>query len=106
MKTKSRTTPDNEDLILRVVRLGQLIRGHRAEGRMQSVPPPTIFGYQAMVRMARKMPHLTPDQVALVTVLGNASPEDRKLIPGLLNQVFGLRQEETDNDPAQGGGMF
>ncbi len=103
---QKQTNPTDAELVVKVVKLGQLIRRHRTEGRLLSMPPPTIYGYQAFLRMAAAMPHLTPDQIALVTVLGNASPEDRKLIPGLLHEVFGLQQEADEDDPTLGGNLF
>ena len=94
------------ELINQVVKLGQLIRRHRAEGRLLSVPPPTIYGYQAFLRMAKALPHLAPDQIALVTMLGHASEEDRAMVPGLLHQVFGLQQSEDEDDPVLSGQLL
>ena len=42
----------NPELIIKAVQLGQVIRRHRAEGNLQSLVPPTMYGYQAFVRMA------------------------------------------------------
>jgi hypothetical protein len=105
-KRKAQAQTVDVDLIFKVVKLGQLVRSHRAEGRLLSVPPPTIYGYQAFLRMAKALPHLAPDQIALVTVLGNASQEDRALVPGLLHQVFGLQQSEDEDDPTLAGQLL
>ena len=97
--------PVDEALIAKVVRLGQVIRRQRSEGNLQSVPPPTIYGYMAFLRLAQALPHLSIQQVATATLLGNASPDDRKLSSGVFNEVFGL-QAEQDEDPTKGGGLF
>jgi hypothetical protein len=82
-----------EDTIQKVVRLGQLIRAQRGEGALQSVTPPTIYGYLSFIRMSCIMKHLTLQQIALVTMLGNASDDDQKVIPGLFHEVFGLQSD-------------
>lgn len=94
-----------DGLIAKVVRLGHVIRRHRAEGNLQTVPPPTIYGYLAFLRMSQSLTHLTPQQVATATLLGNAGAEDMKHVTGVLNEVFGLRAETTD-DPTMGGNLF
>ncbi|MEW6366942.1 MAG: hypothetical protein AB1714_20125 [Acidobacteriota bacterium] len=78
------------DLIMKVVKLGQVVRRQRSEGNLQSLCPPTIYGYLAFMRMALWMPHMSPQQVAMATLLGNAGVEDHKLIPGVLNETFGI----------------
>jgi hypothetical protein len=94
------------ELIRRVVKLGQLVRQQRAEGRLLSVPPPTLHGYLTFLRMAKGLAHLAPEQIAQVTILGTASPEDQKLIPGLLNVVFGLQQDAAEEDPTLSRSSF
>jgi hypothetical protein len=79
-------------LIEKVVLLGNEIRKQRQEGNLQSIAPPTIYGYLAFVRMARALPHLELRQIAMVTLLGNASLEDRRVAKGLCNRVFGLHE--------------
>lgn len=88
-----RTMPKNQ-LIEKVVLLGNEIRKQRQEGNLQSITPPTIYGYLAFVRMAQALPHLELRQIAMVTLLGNASLEDRKVAVGLCNRVFGLRKTQ------------
>ena len=81
---------DNE-LIMKVVQLGSAVRRCRSDGTFQSVAPPTLYGYLAMLRMCSALPHLNPQQVALSTLLGNASVRDRKQAMSVLDEVFGLR---------------
>jgi len=89
-------------LSVKVVELGNVIRQHRAEGRLKSIAPPTIYGYLSFLRLAQALPHLTLQQVALATMLGNAGVEDRKQVAGVLNAVFGL-QASPEEDAAMGG---
>lgn len=88
--------PKNE-LIEKVVILGNKIRKQRQEGNLQSITPPTIYGYLAFVRMAQALPHLELRKIAMVTLLGNASLEDHNEAVSLCNGVFGLRKNQ---DPA------
>jgi energy-coupling factor transporter ATP-binding protein EcfA2 len=80
--------------ISNIVTLSQVIRRHRAEGAMRSMPPPTISGYLSYFRMAHAMPHLSQQQVLQATLLGNATTDDQKLIPRLLAEVFGVSASE------------
>jgi hypothetical protein len=91
-----------KDLIVKVVAMGQEIRRHRLEGKLQSVPPPSIYGYLAFLRMAKSMPQLSLQHVALTTLMGNASLEDRKLNNSIFNQVFGLKMAEDESTTIQG----
>jgi hypothetical protein len=93
------------DLLAQVVKLGSAVRRHRRDGNLTSLAPPTLYGYLAFLRLAQTLPHLSPQQIALVTLLGNASAEDRKLIPGVLNEVYGLAVAAGD-DPAQVDNLF
>ena len=96
---------NHERLIQGVVKLGSVVRRFRLEGKMQSVPPPTIYGYMAFVRMANALPHLSLLQVAEATLLGNASLEDRRLIPGIFNEAFGMH-EVSKEDALKGGNLL
>ena len=93
------------DLIMRVVKLGHVVRRQRAEGNLQSLCPPTIYGYLAFLRMAQSMPHMSPHQVSGATLLGNAGVEDQKLIPGVLNEAFGIPVAE-DSEITLDGNLF
>lgn len=92
-----------EELITKVVHLGNVIRKTRTEGQLLSVPPPTIYGYLAFLRMANALPHLSLQQIAHATLLGNASTEDRQFAGGVFSEVFGIRA--TDDGP-MGGNLF
>jgi MoxR-like ATPase len=78
------------ELIEKVVRLGGAIRKAKEEGSVSSVPPPTLYGYVNFLRMARVLAHHSLQDIAQATLLGNASREDRREIPRLLQQVLGL----------------
>src|SRR5207247_8259014 len=88
-------------LVTQVVKLGDVVRRQRREGNLSSVPPPTLYGYLAFLRMAQALPHVPPQQIALVTLLGNASPDDRKLIASSVNEVYGLMVAVDEDDPAE-----
>lgn len=94
-----------EELIVKVVHLGKAIRDRRAEGKLLSVAPPTIYGYLAFLRMAARVDQLDLQTVAASTMLGNASNEDSQHIPSIFNEVFGL-QQGTEEDPTKGGILF
>ena len=96
---------DTAALIRKVVQLGQLVRRQRADGNLRSLPPPTISGYLAFLSMAKALPHLSLQRVALSTLLGNASAEDRKYVSAVFNEVFGL-QDELFEDENLGGILF
>ncbi len=97
--------PVDPELIARVVKLGHLIRRQRLEGALLSIAPPTIYGYLAFLRMAVALPHLSHQQIAMTTFMGNAGLEDRKAAFTLFNEVFGL-QPVTDDGSALGGNLF
>jgi MoxR-like ATPase len=96
----------DDDLIARVVRLGQRIRAQRQEGNLLTLPAPTIAGHVAFLQMTERMPHLSLQQIALSTALGNASSEDRKMALAVFNEVFGLQQELDEEDLTKGRGLF
>lgn len=89
-------TEDDDELKLlnTVVKLGHVIRARRAEGQLLSVPPPTIYGYLTFVSLARALRHMSPDRIAMATLLGNAGAHDARLIPGVLNEALGRRNED------------
>lgn len=98
--------PGVDGLAPKVVKLGTVIRRHKIEGNLQSLVPPTIYGYHAFLRMAKALPHFAPQQIARFTILGNASPEDQKMLSGVFNEAFGLRTAASANDPLMGGKLF
>lgn len=89
--------PDDE-AILKAVHLGNVIRRHRSEGNLQSVAPPTIWGYLAFLRMSFGLPHLSLPQIATSTLLGNASADDQNTVAVVLNEVFGLQEESSGEE--------
>ena len=86
------------DLIEKIVRLGQKIRELRADGPLRSLAPPTLYAYMSFLEMSCRLPHLDLLEVAKATLMGNASNEDAKLVPGVFNEVFGLMPDD-DDDP-------
>jgi MoxR-like ATPase len=104
-KKQEDDAPLNE-LIHRVVKLGNIIRKFRAEGETQTVAPPTIYGYLTFLRMAKALPHISPQQIALTTMLGNAGLADRKAVVAALKQVFGLQQGEPEDGAEVGAACF
>ncbi len=95
-----------EKLIKLVVKMGDVIRRYQDEGNLNSVPPPTIYGYLAFLRLNRGLPHLSLQQVASSTLMGNASAEDKKHVVAVFNEVFGIRAMPAENDPTLGGDLF
>jgi len=89
------------ELLRKVVGLGQKIRMHRSQGELQSVPPPTIYGYLAFLRLAQFFPKLDSKAIAMASMLGNAAAEDRDHASAVLNEVFGL-QAGAHDDPIAG----
>jgi hypothetical protein len=96
---------DEVDLVMRIIKLGQVIRRHRADGTLQSLSPPTIPAYLEMLEMTQTLPHWSLLQIAKATLLGNASRDDQKLIPGVFNEVFGMPPAAED-DVLMGGTLF
>ena len=99
---KQENHPVDSERIAQVVRLGQEIRRMKAEGQLQSVIPPTIYGYLAFLDMARTLPHFTNQQLAGATLLGNVSMEDQSLCSSVLNQVFGFQFAEEEQMSIEG----
>lgn len=87
----------DQKLVDKIVRLGQLIRRHRAEGNLLSLTPPTLYGYLAFFRMANLLPHLPYQQLSMATLLGHGNTDDQKILPGLFNEIFGIRDYEDEN---------
>lgn len=97
--------PDVGALVPRIVRLGHAIRQQRLEGNLQSVAPPSIYGYLALLRMAQALPHLTPQELVFHTLLGNTTAEDGKTATAVFNEVFGLLADLED-ETRVGGNWF
>lgn len=84
------------DLIDEVVKLGTIIRDQQADGNLQSVPPPTIYGYLTYYKMVISLKHLNRPLIAQTTLLGHANSQDEKFIPEVLKQVYALNYREED----------
>jgi len=94
-------------LMQKIVRLGSAIRRYQGEGKLLSVPMPTMYGYLSFLRLKRGMPHFSLQQVANSTLLGNAGAEDKESVASVFNEVFGIRTEtEGGDDPTLGGDLF
>jgi hypothetical protein len=79
-----------------------VIRRHRAEGNLRSIAPPTIYGYLSFLRMATALRHLSLQQVALLSICGNASLADRKIVTTVFNEVFGIHEDQPENEDLTG----
>lgn len=88
-----------QDLVRKVVQMGSIIRRYRLQGKLSTLAPPTIYSYLAFLRMAQSLPHLSLQQVALATLLGNAGQEDKQHVALVFNEVFGLQEDDLD-EPA------
>lgn len=93
------------EMIMKTVELGQILRQNKSQGKLLSLPAPTIHGYLALLRIADNLPHLTFHQIAMSTLLGNASKDDWKHLPAVFNKVFGLQVAE-DGDFAVAENLF
>jgi len=94
-----------DEIVMQAVQLGQIVRSGKHEGNLQSVVSPTISGYLAFYNMVSALPHLSRQQVAMSTMLGNASSDDQKQVAGVLNQVFGYQRDDSE-DFIEAGGLF
>lgn len=96
---KQGNLPKDLETIRKVVKLGYLIRQSRANGKLTSLVPPTIYGYLSFIKMANTLKNYGLQQIAFSTLLGNASNEDQKVLSGLFNEAFGLQVEEDEEMP-------
>ncbi len=94
------------DLMKKTIQLGKLIRHGKEEGNFQSIVPPTISGYLAYYKMALQLSHHSHQQVAMDTMLGNGSTDERNQIVSLLNTVFGLQNESEETKDELQGSLF
>lgn len=95
----------SEEMIVCAVRLGTVIRRNRSQGNLRSLAPVTIENMMVYLNMCRALSHLSRQQVAEATLLGNAGVEDRKHVAAVMNEVFGLQAEDME-DPTLGGNLF
>lgn len=95
---KWRLKPDLRMLVPKIVKLGQKVRHQRLEGNLQSATPPTIYGYEALLKMLDALPHLSLRDAVFHTILGNTGLEDSKAAMAVFNEVFGLQAEDEETD--------
>ena len=95
-----------EDEIARIVALGSKIRQKKKDGALQSVPPPTLYGYAEFLRMHTRLPHVPVDTVAFATILGHCSDEDRSLAGNLLSTTHGVAAQLEDQGEEGDAVMF
>ena len=96
---------ERSEVIRKVVNLGNLVRKYKSEGQLGMVPPPTIYGYLSFLRMAESIPEMSLQDIALATLLGNTSADDKKHVSAILNQVFGINIPEED-ESGLGSNLF
>jgi len=96
----------DEKNLMRLVLLGEKIRAARADGRFQSLAPPTIHGYLGALRLQALLPSYLLQDVLEHSILGNASSEDRKLFPALYHEVFGAEAVCSEEDVAIAGDLL
>ncbi|MBN2372926.1 ATP-binding protein [bacterium] len=89
------------EIINKVVKLGNDIRQERAKGNLQSLPPPSIWGYMAFIRMATNLPHFSLREIAMSTMLGNASSEDREKLKSTFANAFKDDDSKSKDDPTK-----
>jgi hypothetical protein len=87
---------DLKMLVSKIVKLGQKIRHQRLEGNLQSATPPTIYGYEALLKIMSALPHLNLRDAVFHTILGNISMEDSKTAMAVFNEIFGLQAEDEE----------
>jgi hypothetical protein len=93
---KWRLNPDLRMLVPKIVKLGQKVRHQRLEGNLQSATPPTIYGYEALLKVMNALPHLNLRDAVFHTILGNTSLEDSKTAMAIFNEIFGLQAEDEE----------
>jgi len=96
---------EQQELIPKIVKLGHIIRQQRLEGNLQSITPPTIYGFLAALNMADRLPHFSMQDIMSHTLLGNATLPDSKIAQTVYNEVFGL-QADPEQESAVGGSWF
>jgi hypothetical protein len=86
------------DLIPGIVRLGNEVRRQKMEGNLQTIIPPTIYGYLALLRMIDTMPDILFQDAVSATLLGNAAQEDSNVASTVFNGIFGIQSDFDDYD--------
>jgi MoxR-like ATPase len=89
-----------------VVRLGEVIRRRRADGELASVAPPTLYGYDAFLRLGARLPGLSLQRLAAVTLLGNATADDARQAALALAEVVAPREAAAGDRELAGGALI
>jgi len=95
-----------EEEIAKIVSLGSKVRLKKKDGALQSVPPPTLYGYAEFLQLHTRLPHIPVDTVAFTTILGHCSDEDRSLAGNLLSQTHGVAAQIEDQGEEGDAMMF
>ena len=94
-----------EETVRNVVKLGNVIRARRAESTLASLVPPTIFNYLAFLELLARTNWSAWD-AACVTLIGNVSSRDAKLLPAVFNEAFGLEVDAEVLAESTAGSLF
>ncbi|MBM3211770.1 AAA family ATPase [Candidatus Poribacteria bacterium] len=78
-----------EQQIKQVVKLGNLVRRSKLQGKLTSISAPTIYGYLAFLRLHTFLQR-SPLEAAKSTFLGNASAEDEKELMAAIGETEGF----------------
>ena len=76
-----------------VVRLGHEIRRRRALGELQSLVPPTIYGFMSCLRLKARHRSTSLMDALRCTLIGNASSEDMGAAWAVVSEVLGVGAE-------------
>lgn len=95
-KRTPRSNRDLNDVIEKVVTLGNLIRERKAEGELSSVAPPTIHNYKAFVNRAMRNNHHSLETIARDTLLGHTCNDEEEQVAAVVGSVFGLKADKHE----------
>ena len=87
------------------MQIGGEFRNRRAQGELQSIPAPTIYGYLAFLRLYDSLPNANLIDLYNCTLLGNASPSDVEAGRALINNCLGVDVGEELDDVTVGVGL-
>lgn len=86
----------SDELIVKVVALGEEIRRQRREGALLSLAPPSIYGFSAFLRAAYRHQRLSPLEIAECTMLGAATPKDRQSARSIFADAFAKNMNDSN----------
>ncbi len=88
----------SSEFVSGLMRIAAVLRREQAEGNLRSVAPPTLFNMTTVIHLAELLPGHTLEDLALVTLLGNATPEDQaRYVPGVLAEALGLETDDAES---------